>query len=336
MDITKPLTENMMRRYEIACNLKQPVVDRKVEEFVQLHYRQLKLEPKPFMKCLSFKDAWDARDAWAARDTQNTQTARDARVAWDAWDVRDVWDVWVVRDAWDARDARDAQIAWDAWAARITQNVWDARDARDAWDARDARDAWDASWIAPTSIGANEANKDETYNIFLPIFEAFESGLWLYWFYDDCFVWVPIPKVKTVNRRLHCENGPAFELPEEKLYFLNGVLVPEEIVTTPAQKLDPHMLLKETNAEVRREIVRKIGIESVCYKLGAKVSDKSADGVYELLMLDLGDGRERPYLKMRNPSIGVYHLEGVPTGIVTVEQALNWRNGVSEKPLILT
>lgn len=54
------------------------------------------------------------------------------------------------------------------------------------------------------------------------------------------------------------------------------------------------------------------------------------DGDYELLWLGLEDGRTRPYLKMKNPSIGVYHIEGVHPTCRTVRQALNWRNGLTE------
>jgi hypothetical protein len=32
------------------------------------------------------------------------------------------------------------------------------------------------------------------------------------------------------------------------------------------------------------------------------------------------------YLKMVNPSIGTFHVEGVDPQCATVEQALNWRN----------
>ncbi len=89
-------------------------------------------------------------------------------------------------------------------------------------------------------------------------------------------------------------------------------------------------ILRETNAEIRREIVRKIGIEKVCKDLNAQPISHYRDEVngmnYELLLLDLGDGRTRPYLKMRNPSIGVYHIEGVPPEITSAEQALIWRN----------
>jgi hypothetical protein len=74
----------------------------------------------------------------------------------------------------------------------------------------------------------------------------------------------------------------------------------------------------------------------VCQKLGSKILDKKYG--YELITLDLGDGRNRPYLKMLNPSTGTYHLEGIEPTINTVDRALAWRNGVEnyESPLVLT
>jgi len=143
------------------------------------------------------------------------------------------------------------------------------------------------------------------------------------------------------NYQLHCEDGPALvatiqvkgEEEVREWYFLNGVEVTKGIVLTPAEELDPYILIKTANAEVRREIVRKIGIERVCKALDAKVIDRKGD--YELLLLDLGDGRRRPYLKMRNPSLGVYHIEGVHPDCSTVVEALRWRNGSELEPEVL-
>jgi hypothetical protein len=118
------------------------------------------------------------------------------------------------------------------------------------------------------------------------------------------------------------------------VYALNGIRVPKEIALTPRNELDPKLILHETNPEVRREIVRKIGIEQVCQSLNTKTIDRQGD--YELLLLDLGDGRRRPYLKMKNPSIGVYHSEGVLPEIVSVKEALDWRNGTEEIPFTIT
>ena len=139
------------------------------------------------------------------------------------------------------------------------------------------------------------------------------------------------------NDDLHCENGPAISWCDGyEEYALNGVWVTKEIVMTSKDKLDSKIILKETNAEVRREIVRKIGVEKISSDLGSKCIDKSTDGVYELLILNMGDGRRRPYLKMKNPSIGTWHIEGVSPEIKTVKEALVWRNQSEENPVELT
>jgi len=85
--------------------------------------------------------------------------------------------------------------------------------------------------------------------------------------------------------------------------------------------------LKETNAEIRRELVRKIGTFRIYKELGAVVLDK--DDNYELITLNIGDGRHRPYLKMKNPSVEAIHIEGVHPDCKTVKEALTWRNSLT-------
>ena len=145
----------------------------------------------------------------------------------------------------------------------------------------------------------------------------------------------------TKNNRLHSEKGPAISFGDGvKVWALNGVSVASEIATTPGEKLDPHILAKVRNAEVRREIVNKIGIERVCNELNAIVVESGIDHndmPCELLTLDIGDGRRRPYVKLRNPSVhGIYHIEGVHPGCRTLEEVWRFRNGSNEVPIILT
>jgi hypothetical protein len=106
--------------------------------------------------------------------------------------------------------------------------------------------------------------------------------------------------------------------------------MPEEFIKTSADKITKKMFLAEENADVRREVARKIGIEKTVKMLGAKAKDKlksKVGGKYELLMIDLdGRGNERPYLKMENPSIDAHHIEGVDRNVTTVEAALCFRN----------
>lgn len=166
--------------------------------------------------------------------------------------------------------------------------------------------------------------------------DAFDAGLWLYWLTPSEVVAAPRPEIRLERLRLHSARGPAISWPGgESYYFLHGTEVAREVVETPAALLDPRMILFERNAQVRAEIVRKVGVERVCDALNARRVD--ARGDYELLMLDLMDGRERPYLKMRNPSVpGVYHIEGVAPHCRTVADALAWRNGTDVPPSLLT
>lgn len=134
---------------------------------------------------------------------------------------------------------------------------------------------------------------------------------------------------------LHKDSGPSVVFRDGwKMWNLNGVRVPQEISETPADRLDPRLILSERNAEVRREIVRKIGADRVVSELGVKKLETW--GNYSLITLDLGDGRHRPYLKMLNPSIGTWHIEGVRPDCRTIEAALTWRNGTQEIPVVLT
>ena len=169
------------------------------------------------------------------------------------------------------------------------------------------------------------------------------KGLWVIaqnanWFIPHkniCWISERHNVCKLKDGRIHSDGSPAVAYPDGfSVWALNGVRVSKEIAETSAEKLNPQLVVKEKNAEVRREIVRKIGIERVCKDLKAEVIDKSGD--YEVLLLNLGDGRKRPYLKMINPSIETYHIEGVAPEINTVQKALNWRNQTEEMPIVLT
>lgn len=173
-------------------------------------------------------------------------------------------------------------------------------------------------------------------HVWVPFVDAFAAGLWMFWINSMEVIALPRPALKLNGEQIHSEVGPAITWPgsDEQHFFLNDVHVPKALVETPASQLDPRGIPREQNTGVRREIVRKIGIERICNELGAEVVDKQGD--YELLLLDLADGRRRPFLKMKNPSIGIYHIEGVAPECQTVAEALAWRNQSDLPPTVLT
>lgn len=187
----------------------------------------------------------------------------------------------------------------------------------------------EAYWIATYLFCRDvlSVKYEEEKNKYIDLWsEVCQSCCW-WWPYEHYCIISERPTACHLNKdgRLHCETGPALAFNDEQcqLYSLNGVIVPKWLVETPAEKIDPKEVTKEKNAEVRREIVRKVGVDRVCHKLGAKVLD--TQGEYELLELKV-DGNKWKYLKMHNPSVPeVWHVEGVGNECNTVADALHWR-----------
>lgn len=158
----------------------------------------------------------------------------------------------------------------------------------------------------------------------------------IYPFDDYCIITDKMLVCKKNASGLHCDGGPAIEYRDgTKIFALNGVMVPEWLAVTPANKIKASEFATITNAEIRREFVRKVGIERICQDMETVLLDKQED--YELHEVDLkGDTGKWPYLKMLNPSIGVWHMECVDRTCRTVKDALRWRNQSELKPSILT
>lgn len=172
---------------------------------------------------------------------------------------------------------------------------------------------------------------------------ALSEFSYIYFFDDECFLIEKPIKIGVKNNRLHADGCKSIEYSDGfGAYHLNGVAVPEWLVMTSAHKLDPKELTSNKdlkNVEIRREFIRKIGIERCLSVLQPKVLDTKDS--YELLEINIGDnnsGSRRIYLKMLNPSVkGVYHLEAVAPECKTVQDAINWRaGGVEWNPVVLT
>ncbi len=143
------------------------------------------------------------------------------------------------------------------------------------------------------------------------------------------------------NNVLHRDGGPALSydgLGDFKIYALNGVRVPEYLAVTPEEKLDLDLYNKETNADIRAEFVRKVGIERFLDKGTLIDSYKNYDAEthewwhkseYELWdMSSLFEGLDyAPFIKMLNQTTGIWHMEGVSPECRTVGDALKERFG---------
>jgi len=136
---------------------------------------------------------------------------------------------------------------------------------------------------------------------------------------------------------LHHDGGSAIAWRDGwELFYLHGVRVPEWLACQRDTEIDPAKIAEITNAEVRREFVRKIGLERIRHKLGGRLIEAKTVRLhtplladwpcnYRLEELSFGD-RKRRVLVMDNPSLPeIQHVEYVPVECETVEQAMNFR-----------
>ena len=221
--------------------------------------------------------------------------------------------------------------------AQVRAQVWaQVRDQVGDQVYRAGYGSHDSGWLSFYSFFLSECAIEDC-NKLQPLMNLTENCGW-FWPFENAVIFTERPKeIHLTNKKLHKDGGPAILYKDGfSVHALNGVRVTKEIAETPGDKLSAELVLKEKNAEIRREIVRKIGTERLCNDLDAKIVDEKDD--YQLLELDLQDGRRRPYLKMKNPSIDAVHIEGVHPDIKTVYDALAWRNGTKTyiKPKELT
>lgn len=128
---------------------------------------------------------------------------------------------------------------------------------------------------------------------------------------------------------LHHDSEPAVVSGEDKFYFLHGMYLDNSLkhwLIRTAEELDAQEVLAIPNVDLRREMIRKKGIEQLLDSLFSRTLDTQGDYSLHAVMLGRDINSACNFLKMLNPSIGVWHMEGVPNNIRTVREALLWRN----------
>jgi hypothetical protein len=131
---------------------------------------------------------------------------------------------------------------------------------------------------------------------------------------------------------LHNLSGPSMVYADGySLYHLWEYHIQEPeyhwIATTPADQMKMKDVMRIKNTDLKSLALKKIGIERAYEKMDTTtVHEKTfkVGGHYTLFDVDFGGGPER-YLRMKCPSKGEVHIEGVPTDCPTVDHARQWR-----------
>jgi hypothetical protein len=148
---------------------------------------------------------------------------------------------------------------------------------------------------------------------------------------------------------LHCVDGPAVMYPDGwSIYAWHGVRVPAWIIEQP-DKLTPQGILKERNAEVRRVMMERLGVERFVQESHATVLDRCPEHQAELLTIDLPNDPEKKLTALKlvdfspKPSDGdvgdvAYktYIVRVPPNFTRALDALAWSYDMKPEEYVLT
>jgi hypothetical protein len=187
----------------------------------------------------------------------------------------------------------------------------------------------DAAWLASYDFFLRECGLACCEKL-IPLMRVAEH---CHWFlpYDKVCICSEKPIVHMQDKRLHRDGGPAVEYRDGfGVWALHGVRVSKEIAETPGEKLDAKLLLTEENSEVRREILRKVGVGALPQKLDARCIDAWRE--YELYKIEDVDIEPVHILKMQCPSTEAIYAHRVPPDIKKARKAIKWmNNGIDAK-----
>jgi len=280
-----------------------------------------------------------------------------AQVRAQVWDqvceqVRDqVWEqVWaqVRAQVWEQVGEQVGDQVWEQVGEQVGDQVWEqvgeqVGDQVRAQVRAQAFGSHDSSWLSLYECFGVVCGLQVVDRLSGLIGLAKHCGWWAP-YSTVCFLQDRPAKIHLVDGRLHCDGGPSISYRDGFcVYSLNGVRVPDWLAIQRSGEIDPTRITEIKNAEIRREFVRKVGLERIRHKLEAELLDEKKvvlqtlyddawECTYRLEELHFGEGVRRRVLIMPNASLeGVTHVEYVPMECDTVEQAMNFRIGRQEK-----
>jgi hypothetical protein len=160
--------------------------------------------------------------------------------------------------------------------------------------------------------------------------DAYAHGLLLYAIRERTIDCVARPRLAIVGDQLHREDGPAVEWAGgDRYWFWRGVEVPREVIEDP-ERITPAAVLEESNQEVRRIMIERMGAERLLYATRAELIAADShgklwhcqlDGLHAVVEVENGtaesDGRRRRYFLRVPPDIG------------TARHAVAWTYGMA-------
>ena len=251
------------------------------------------------------------------------------------WDqVRDQVRAQVRAQVWDqvgdqVRAQVGAQVGaqvWDQVRAQVGAQVW-----AQVWDQvgdqryRCGYGLHDANWIgfydAFAQFGIDTSRLDG-------VKEMTESCGW-WWPFTGAVVMTerPIRLERDDRNRLHSATGKAIEYPDGwGIYAWHGVRVSEQVIMKP-DTMTGKQILDERNAEIRRVMVERFGLDRFLSSVKAKILHQDQSGSRKLHRIDLAGDEPIVAVQVKCPTTGQIYFLRVPPTITRCDTAVAWTFG---------
>ena len=234
------------------------------------------------------------------------------------------------------RDQVGAQVG-DQVRAQVGAQVWAQVGDQVNWYC--GYGLHDANWLAwldyfERAVGLKFAT---------PISGLLESGRscgW-YWPYSGAVLFTERPTRlrRDTQHRLHSGDGAAIQYPDDwGIWAWHGVRVPRQVIEQP-ESLNPQDVVKEPNAEVRRVMVERLGVDRFLAGVKAKVRHEDNDSLgHKRRLLEVAQREDEELVAVevtnstREPD-GTWksYILRVPPAMRTCAQAVAWTFDLSDR-----
>lgn len=224
-----------------------------------------------------------------------------------------------LKDLYKQEGLKEPSFIWVKSPIAAVKKCLEMGDKKDGLVGSAGYGSHDANWLGFYEFMMNEIGLIEECKDLIPKMTLAKHCGW-YWPYENVCIISEVPTDLHVNENgdLHNFNGPALSYSDgESLYFFNGIKVTEELAKKKESKFTKQDIIGEENADICREVCKKLGQKRVEKLLGSTLIDTyktKLGGKYELLSINYDKRGERPFLRMTCPSSKDVYLLGVKPG----------------------
>lgn len=197
------------------------------------------------------------------------------------------------------------------------------------WESNPIYGSHDAAWLAfYDTLG--ELGVPNTREPMHGMMEVAKTAGW-WWSLTDVVIFTERPSYmhRDDEHRLHCEDGPAIMYPDGwHLYAWHGVIVNQQIIEAP-ETMTAQQIVDEENAEIKRVMLERYGLENLIRNLNAQKLDASDFGT--LWKADIREEEPLVMVEVDCPSTDRTYMLRVPPTMERARQAVAWTFGYDDE-----